>query len=725
MGLPIKGHFGSSCRNSLAGKVLHVPILRHAISSLPDSDRRRPLTMVLLSCLVAWSLQTDLAAQQSTSSHRLLGNGMPNLSGGASQMELFRRLQLLTGAAQAKNEDLLKSLNSDPAAMRSFQDAMQNLQRLQGEPPGESPQDSQNGRLPNGNSPTRRDTLGSEQNPTGSRPLTPERSLPPGSVDDTGSLDPSVLKRIAEQMGLPLGDPENPQPGDSTGQRPGTQGRGAERQPGQQPGRGLIAPEPVVGRTDRPGANSARSPDGTPSDGELSTPYAPGSSAEPQTSDAVDPPKGSIQSLLDWFAGKDRAKSNGSQPKGPARPAPGTSGPGGMIDSSEPPGTGVGRSTPGSRGSRDDIPPGRGPGSNNPSVAGNDSSPGSGDWFPGGGIAPPRTSGDDGSPGSGRDRPGTTGNLSRNESAPGSSSSSGLTTRGRDSTGATDGSGDDEGNDASSLRDSIEAHLKAQREERLEDVRESSKSLRQKLLDIAKLARSESGREEISDDPDDSAASDGLQSAFVDALQEATKGLAEHVDEFAVRDRNRFNRAQSDRGRTLREPERGSFGSIGRFGDRAGDLISDIVEPVTVPASPVSNVLSGTDAVDFSGSFELLLLTVIGFGVVFWMQQRRRVAGTQQSMTSRQTAAPASMDNRQDIVQAFHELADRCPAVAADWWTHDRAAEALAIAKPSVDADVRQLAQLYEQARYLPDESSLTDEQLAAAKAAWLRCRKS
>ena len=67
-------------------------------------------------------------------------------------------------------------------------------------------------------------------------------------------------------------------------------------------------------------------------------------------------------------------------------------------------------------------------------------------------------------------------------------------------------------------------------------------------------------------------------------------------------------------------------------------------------------------------------------------------------------------------MQAFHDLAARCPAVMADWWTHDRAARALAISRPDVDDEVRQLAQLYEQARYQSEDSALTDEQLAAAK---------
>jgi hypothetical protein len=713
MELPIDRHLGSNCRDSLAGKVLHVPILRHAISSLPDIGRRRHVTTLLLSCLMVWSLQTDLAAQQSTSSHRLLGNGLPNLSGGASQMELFRRLQLLSGAAQAKGDDLSKSLNSDSDAMRSLQEAMQSLQRLQGGQPGESPQDRQNGSRPNGNSPTARDTLGPRQDPVGSAP----------------------------GKGSPGRGTSRPQFGQSepAGQPPGTQSRGTQHQPGQRPGQGLREPglpdsevgprlnngarpggtRPGDGRTGRSATDPARSVDGTPAGGETTTPYPRGSSSEPRTSKAAEPPKGFMQSLLDRLTGRDPAKSNRGQPTESVRPVPGSSQSGGTIDSREPSGIGAGRSTPGSRGSGDDAGTGRGPKSNDPSAAGND-------WFPEGGIAPPRKTAGRSPSGPAQITKDTLRGVSPDEITELMRSQAGQTARDSPRAGGSGGTSD--GGDAPSAvpGPSMVDRLKAQRKAQLDDLRDSSKTLKQKLLDIANLARSESNREESVDGPADSAAADGLQSAFVNALQEATKGLAEHVEEFAARDR--FNRAQSGRSRPPQgqEQERGSFDQLGRMGDRANGWFTDLVEPATPPASTATSAFNGSDAVNFSVSFELLLaLGIIVVGSVFWMQQRRRAGVMLQSMTSSQTAAPASLNNRQDIVQAFHDLAARCPAVVADWWTHDRAAEALATSKPEVDAEVRQLAQLYEQARYLPDESSLTDEQLAAAKAAWLRCRKS
>ena len=263
--------------------------------------------------------------------------------------------------------------------------------------------------------------------------------------------------------------------------------------------------------------------------------------------------------------------------------------------------------------------------------------------------------------------------------------------------------------------------LNAQREERLDEVRDSKKTLRQKLADIAKLARSESDQNAASDDPASSRTGDSLQSAFVEALAEATKGLAEQVDEIVTDDR--FSRR--DRGRQPSRRERGGpFGQFAGLGNRANEWFVDAVDSDEPATSVMSSGLSGISP-DGGFSPGLLAGLFIVCGMVFWMLQQKRSGAQSQSGYSTLSPAPANLQNRQDIVQAFHDLAARCPAVMADWWTHDRAAQALATSRPDVDEEVRQLAQLYEQARYLPAESSLTDEQLAAAKAAWLRCRTS
>ena len=204
-------------------------------------------------------------------------------------------------------------------------------------------------------------------------------------------------------------------------------------------------------------------------------------------------------------------------------------------------------------------------------------------------------------------------------------------------------------------------------------------------------------------------------------MTEAAKGLTEHIDEIVTDDRF------SSRGRDRRSSRRNRDGPFGQFvglGNQANEWFVDAVEH----EAPATTILSnGSSGAGTGGGFSpgLLAGLFIVCGLVFWLLQRKRAEAQLQNSQSDLTSAPRNLQNRQDIVQAFHDLAARCPAVMADWWTHDRAAQALATSRPDVDDEVRQLAQLYEQARYLPAESVLTDEQLAAAKTAWLRCRKS
>jgi hypothetical protein len=262
--------------------------------------------------------------------------------------------------------------------------------------------------------------------------------------------------------------------------------------------------------------------------------------------------------------------------------------------------------------------------------------------------------------------------------------------------------------------------LNAQREERLDEVRDSKKTLRQKLMEIAKLARSESDQVDPSAESAD--IGNSLQSALVDALAEATKGLAEYVDEIVAE--NRSSRRDRD-GRPRRRERDGPWGQLSGIGNRANEWFVDSVEPEASATSMMSDGVGGAAPTGFNISTQLLIALILVGGFAFWLLQKKRVEAKLHGLQSARSSAPVNLQNRQDIVQAFHDLADRCPAVLADWWTHDRAAQALATSRPDVDDEVRQLAQLYEQARYQPEESALTDEQLAAAKAAWLRCRKS
>ena len=740
-----------------------------AILNRPDcvlrsgGQRCRFSAAIMLSFLAVLATQEVATAQESTRSHRLLGNGLPTLSGGQSQMELLRRLQMLSGASQANGKTPADSPLADPEAMRRLQQAMQSLQKLDPEQFGNTSPDRE-GTPPGGDgSPAGNRNSGPPQTPSDGRNSNPDSSTP-GATSER-----SVLQRIAEQMGLSLGGPNGgspdsgtpdsgtpdsgtpgndlpgtdktgrqPRPNDRSGTSPIPQGRSPNTRPGQAPegnsrgseprqrGRDGTSPatgnpgDPVLrnGTTRRPSTQSGLQP--KPADRSSAGNPSPRSNSRPEpgqaTGEPTEPPKSSMQVLLDWMKKQDQSAKGGGLPSDVAGTSPDRS-----------PATRTGRSSkeqpaqPRTNGGRTPARPGQvhedteaGRASmRNESVAPNDPATPERSWFPGDGIAPPRSQ--QSRPESGNSAT-AQGRTNRQGTQPDGSNAEPNTPSG-------DGSTYNENEVEAALQSAVD-RLNAQREERLDEVRSPTKTLRQKLADIAKLARSESDRADASDDltESDSGASDSLQAAFVDALADATKGLAKQVDEIVTDDR--FSRRDRDR-RSSRRERGGPLGQFARLGNRANEWFADSVEPEAPSTSIMSNSLSEPASGGSGFSPGLLAGLFIVCGLAYWLLQKKRVEAQSQSAYSTLGPAPTNLKNRQDIVQAFHDLAARSPAVIADWWTHDRAAQALATSRPDVDDEVRQLAQLYEQARYSPAESALSDEQLAAAKAAWLRCRKS
>lgn len=262
--------------------------------------------------------------------------------------------------------------------------------------------------------------------------------------------------------------------------------------------------------------------------------------------------------------------------------------------------------------------------------------------------------------------------------------------------------------------------------ERLDEIRDSSRSFQQKLAEIAQVARAETRLN--SDQPGEgnsgSSTAGSLQSAFVDALADATKGLAEQLQDFSTEDR--FTRSDRWNRRERRSQRRDPFERFGSFGERANSWFVGMAEPASRSGSDRNLSVRG---IGFGGgdfpTDRFLLAAILIAGAGWYFYSRKNAASRNAIIGGGSQTLPRTLQTRHDVVQAFHDLAARCPAVAADWWTHERAAIALATSTPEADADVRLLAELYEQARYLPEDASLSDEQLAVAKAAWLRCRKS
>lgn len=698
---------------------------------LRDCRYRSAILMVVIVVSFAGGSIHPVVAQQSTPSHRMLGSGLPTFGGSASQMELLRRLQMLSGAAQAKGQDLLNSKQTDPQTLDSLQRAMQQLQGMNRQPPeGNLPNlPEPEGPVSNGPSaagsgrggPGQDGPRGDEQRGDGRSGVgndgeidgtqrRPENRSPDDHRDE--NVDRSALRRLAEKMGLSLGQPRRP-----------STGTGRNGQDGLPEDRELGEPQPRESRSGTVGTSGeSRSPG--------SSPFPPGRSEElnaGQPGSLAEEPHAPnrLSGTPAQSDNPDRALSRRTGRSNPGTAETGRNGAGSLVPGSpaaDVTGNGnplqneAGRSNQGS-GRSETPPPEEAPKSSMRSLM---------DWLAG------RSSSksDDGqaSPGSSTNSPDGTSVASSEAGRPvGTSQGNSHNGTGNAAvTGTPSTELTEDNHDATRAADaeSAEDRLKAQRNERLDDVRDSSKSLRQKLIDIAKLARSESGQTSSSTAESSREPSDGLQAVFTDMLAEATKELTEHVDDLVTRERV----ARSERGRWRSEGrnERGGpLGRIGRIGDQATEWLADTVEPETRPVTESDAGLSGSGLTESISPVAVFLILLTGGGIIYWLLHRTADARLVNDGNAGHSPAPATLRNRQDIVQAFHDLAARCPISIADWWTHDRAATALAVTRPDRTDDVRQLAQLYEQARYLPDESSLSEEQLAAAKAAWLRCRKS
>lgn len=260
-----------------------------------------------------------------------------------------------------------------------------------------------------------------------------------------------------------------------------------------------------------------------------------------------------------------------------------------------------------------------------------------------------------------------------------------------------------------------------------DDASDSSLTLTERITRIADRARASSlGQGNFGRDGTDGGSgsggsswlsSEGLQAA----LAKAVDGAARHVAE------QNGSQPRPRRRRGHDEPPLG----LQAVNDTA-DWFSDLANRATA-ASESAHEPMATSSSDSSGgpsafSFQslilpLLLLAALG-GILWWLQRRNPDFET----VSRESPAekmPRSILTRDDIVAAFHGIAAGAPAVRADWWTHRRAAHALVEVDPKSRADVEALAELYEQARYLPEEEPLTPEQISRASQAVRKIRKS
>jgi hypothetical protein len=90
---------------------------------------------------------------------------------------------------------------------------------------------------------------------------------------------------------------------------------------------------------------------------------------------------------------------------------------------------------------------------------------------------------------------------------------------------------------------------------------------------------------------------------------------------------------------------------------------------------------------------------------------------------SHSTLQPSEIQTRADVIAAFHDLALSPRQAVESWWTHRAAAQKLGAESPQSRQAVDTLAEIYEQARYLPDDVELPADRIQSARTALAECR--
>ena len=170
---------------------------------------------------------------------------------------------------------------------------------------------------------------------------------------------------------------------------------------------------------------------------------------------------------------------------------------------------------------------------------------------------------------------------------------------------------------------------------------------------------------------------------------------------------------------------------LSQMSKAAGSILSDIATPpASRPASvrsPHATSSGGTADSQGAGSRSMLslLMLLAVLGLVWYFAPQLLAAINNSRLAGSPVGGeihPADIRSRSDVVRAFHQYALRPATPAATWWTHREVARQVAQATPALQPAIQTLTDLYEQARYLPDDVDFTSDQIGTARRALEQC---
>ena len=215
------------------------------------------------------------------------------------------------------------------------------------------------------------------------------------------------------------------------------------------------------------------------------------------------------------------------------------------------------------------------------------------------------------------------------------------------------------------------------------------------------------------DQPNDSSPGQASQpkvpGMFSDALSRTTESMVDHLDEIIKAQKNRKRSGQRPR----RKPRNGFFDRLNQAGRKTGKFFGN---------KNASKPTGGLSVPSVPDPASLIPVAVVGVLIaIVWFLLKGKGSGTGSDVLLTGTATvkmPTGINSRQDVIDAFHAIAIKSPAVKGNWWTHSRAAKAIRALMPTKADDLTNLTRVYETARYLPPDAELTEEQLQVARSA-------
>jgi hypothetical protein len=278
------------------------------------------------------------------------------------------------------------------------------------------------------------------------------------------------------------------------------------------------------------------------------------------------------------------------------------------------------------------------------------------------------------------------------------------------------------------IRGTIEKLVQKAREESKSQQRTQQKSV-SGGTDSGQLESpsSPSGNEAVSNAPLSGTNDAGLRKALTDLLSGMDIEMQDAIKDAEFTEPEMRSAPRRDSGRQSAPSDRKS--QLKTWNDAASQFFSDLSKaPEALPSeqtSAVDDTSAGSPPA--SGSWFIAGLGLLGLLAVMAFCIRRPLLKIVSAATgfavSNGRRTPGEIKSRADIISAFHELVLNPRQLVEAWWTHRAAAQKLAADSPQQEHAVRTLAEIYEQARYLPDDVELPVESMQTARAAFLECQ--